>query len=771
MSDTIVKLIIDTQGNVDGVSQAQGAFSSLGDTLDKVGEIAAAIGLEKLGEEAVDAAKDAYSAVSDFQSYATGLGGLLANLGNAGDSSAADFSQSTGSVSHAAQQTADEMRNYTEKMADLQDQLKTALAGQNIIDETEHVNEELESMAEAHAQKLISLQQEIEDAQNQVIDNELQREQSLQDRLDNMSDSKANDDADRLEKEQQDLADAKGDIQRQQITQQYNEEQQLADDSFARKLATAKAEGDKQNAQQEAQDQAAADAKVATVNDQITQENAAYAEQEAQTEATRDKDLANLESENAKKLAQVRQEISDEEISHTEALARIAESSGSAGDAMLTALFPTDQFAAKSESLKQALSWLNNFAPTTPFTYSDITQAAQQFTAMGVNAQKIIPIVGDISASFGKDLGTGTYAVLDGLNGRITSMQQQFGISREELAKFNGGFVPKTQEQFLEALEKIRDAKFADGMQKQMGTVAGATSNLEDNLFRAGSALIGFDLTADKPIPGGMFDTISKGITDLSNLLGAHTKDIANFSATFSAGLQAIGKWMESSFEQIVLPALKELMDDILPPLTAMWKQHGATIIQVAEFIGTLLMFAIDGLIAIFDLLVQVVVEVIDEFASVIEWGEKVWNNTQTLIDQFGLLGGVWAEMGNISRGVMEALWNDFKTYVNHVIDGINTLINVADSVMPKLPGGLTLKIPQIPHLAAGTSYFGGGGAIVGENGPEYVQMPRGSSVTPASQTRQMAGKSVVVYQTNKIYNPADAQMALNKLNYAIAIR
>lgn len=43
-----------------------------------------------------------------------------------------------------------------------------------------------------------------------------------------------------------------------------------------------------------------------------------------------------------------------------------------------------------------------------------------------------------------------------------------------------------------------------------------------------------------------------------------------------------------------------------------------------------------------------------------------------------------------------------------------------------------------IPRYAAGTKYHPGGMALVGEQGPELVSLPRGSSVTPNAQTRSL---------------------------------
>lgn len=49
------------------------------------------------------------------------------------------------------------------------------------------------------------------------------------------------------------------------------------------------------------------------------------------------------------------------------------------------------------------------------------------------------------------------------------------------------------------------------------------------------------------------------------------------------------------------------------------------------------------------------------------------------------------------------------------------------------------------PKYATGTSYARGGLSIVGEHGAELVDLPRGSKVTSASQTRDKLGRDVVV--------------------------
>ena len=51
--------------------------------------------------------------------------------------------------------------------------------------------------------------------------------------------------------------------------------------------------------------------------------------------------------------------------------------------------------------------------------------------------------------------------------------------------------------------------------------------------------------------------------------------------------------------------------------------------------------------------------------------------------------------------------------------------------------GGLTVNTPNLlPKFAAGTKFAPGGLALVGENGTEIVDLPRGARVTPAARTR-----------------------------------
>ena len=75
---------------------------------------------------------------------------------------------------------------------------------------------------------------------------------------------------------------------------------------------------------------------------------------------------------------------------------------------------------------------------------------------------------------------------------------------------------------------------------------------------------------------------------------------------------------------------------------------------------------------------------------------------------------------------------------INSVIGIINKFIKALNKLkLPDFLGGGGINIPTIPAFARGTNYFRGGTALVGEEGPELVNLPGGSSVVNARNTQR----------------------------------
>ena len=185
-----------------------------------------------------------------------------------------------------------------------------------------------------------------------------------------------------------------------------------------------------------------------------------------------------------------------------------------------------------------------------------------------------------------------------------------------------------------------------------------------------------------------IFGIISALLTPLTSLLGAI--------------LEPICKVLE-----ILLQPLTSLLDMILPPLLSL----------VESFFS----WASPYLTVFFEFLGQAVEDMIDWFSE-------------------GGLTGVFKKFGDFFKGLWEGITSVFKTAVNFIIKGINTLIEGLNKIKPPqwltdLTGVTGVNLNPIPLLAEGGDIQAAGKAIVGEEGPELLDLPRGARVTPLRST------------------------------------
>lgn len=111
------------------------------------------------------------------------------------------------------------------------------------------------------------------------------------------------------------------------------------------------------------------------------------------------------------------------------------------------------------------------------------------------------------------------------------------------------------------------------------------------------------------------------------------------------------------------------------------------------------------------------------------------------LFDGLKALGSL---AGNVSRGLMNAIIAPINSGINAVNDMIPNKIAI-----PKLPD-IDLPdnpFPTIPGFAKGVRNFRGGLAVVGERGPELVNLPGGSDVIPNHRLGSALGGGPIVVQ------------------------
>lgn len=237
----------------------------------------------------------------------------------------------------------------------------------------------------------------------------------------------------------------------------------------------------------------------------------------------------------------------------------------------------------------------------------------------------------------------------------------------------------------------------------------------------------------------GVWDTIGKPLFDLivsvvgtvTNYFATRMPEIASFFNTmvtdirsfWTNNLQPCLKAIGDFINNVLAPAFKFVFNNVIGPVVDscfklikdLWNK---TLKPVLTGISSFLEGTFTG-----------------------NW-RKVWNGLKNIVS--GVFNGLIS--------VVKAPINSIIGMVNRMIGGLNT-IKIPDWV--PLLGGKGINIPKIPMLAKGTDYFEGGVAIVGEEGPELVRMPRGSQVIPNRETEEKL-KGSFTLNIDKFINNSD---------------
>lgn len=138
---------------------------------------------------------------------------------------------------------------------------------------------------------------------------------------------------------------------------------------------------------------------------------------------------------------------------------------------------------------------------------------------------------------------------------------------------------------------------------------------------------------------------------------------------------------------------------------------------------------------------------------------KKMGDDAVTQSGQSGELAGI-----ALIKSWINAITSKAKELVSNPIFGAILMNN-------PLTSGLVGLANLIPHLATGTSGFGGGMALVGEQGPELVNLPRGAEVYTAGQTKDMlAGGQNIIINIAKVDSKMDVEQMAREIGYRIGI-
>lgn len=193
-----------------------------------------------------------------------------------------------------------------------------------------------------------------------------------------------------------------------------------------------------------------------------------------------------------------------------------------------------------------------------------------------------------------------------------------------------------------------------------------------------------------------------------------------------------------------IMPALEKIankvMGELLPALMKLWNHIEPVLIPILNILGwvlTQVIFpAIGIVIGIIGNIIGILIDLISHIVDLITWFFDLAD---------GIKNAVGGALGNIGDFIDKAtkfftdmpakLLDSGKKWIQGLIDGIKSMAGSIKDAVSKTIGDAVHNIPVIggliPGFAMGTSSAPGGMAIVGENGPELVMLPRGAQVVP----------------------------------------
>lgn len=442
----------------------------------------------------------------------------------------------------------------------------------------------------------------------------------------------------------------------------------------------------------------------------------------------------------------------------------------------MTAGFTT--LLGSTDKAREAINMIKKDAASTPFELPGLIKANQMLTAVTKDAKRSERLLLNIGKGLtamgrsGAELDNVIFNLQQIANtGKITEIDiRQFGNAGINVLELLADHYGVTKDKAVEMVKNSDDAfgdleqafqkagegsgKFAKAFELQGGTWNQLWSNFKDSLGIAMAELV---------TSLGIFDNAKKGLSELIKAINANLPTAVTLLKEFFNWIIKNGPLVAGI-----------IIGGLTPAFIALALAFGSFAIHLAPFliIGGLIGLLVQQLIAHFGGLqgtitaLSPILSMLNDMFNVLAavWQALILPALQMIWDQLKTqlipeLQRLWVIVGPtlipifkflavVIGGILLAAFLAFIAVLSGTISFVSTLINIfatlydvvkkvfefigkhikpiTDSI-GKLFGGNI----KIPGFASGVTNFGGGLAMVGERGPELVNLPRGSSVTP----------------------------------------
>ena len=423
-----------------------------------------------------------------------------------------------------------------------------------------------------------------------------------------------------------------------------------------------------------------------------------------------------------------------------------------------------------TQKASEIMQYSINLANKTPFEGGELVEGASKFEAMGMAAQKWLPLAGNMAAATNKSFDQATEALIDAQTGELERLKE-FGITKAgileqgekmfsnvQLVNNQGQIV--NQEKFNEALIALMQDRFAGGMEKQATTMKGLWSTVTGVTKSALATVTG--ITTDGSIRSGSALDLLKGkVQMLAGKLeewqqnGTLDRIAQQFDQGLAKAVETAGKaftWIINNGDTVQRWLIG--LGSALAAVKILQFASGVinavkTVSLFAKTVGAFatanpIVLAITAAIAIGALLVA-------NWDTIKAKASELWESAKTTF------GGIKDSIVGAFQDAKDKVAGFF-SWIDQKIENVPILGSIYKS--GKNLGGWIAE--KISVHATGTSYFSGGWTRVNERGGEIMRLPGGTQIIPHDVSERMVGgPSIRVYVTvqgNVIGNQAYAQ-------------
>ncbi len=369
--------------------------------------------------------------------------------------------------------------------------------------------------------------------------------------------------------------------------------------------------------------------------------------------------------------------------------------------------------------------------------------------------------------------------------GSMTDINREMGVVVDEVMDAIGAVFMQLAMQILPYVLDAFEA-FSGWLQENMPTIEAIIKMVADGVG------VAFTWLADNVIPllAAAFQWFVDNVVPvlaaalqwyIDNILPALGAAFDFITTTVIPALGAVFQWiidnilppLRSIFEtftSVILPALGRAFEGV-----QQWiKDNWPTISKIVGQVGAAVKTAFEIIANVIKTVAPVIVKIGEVVFPTV--GEAAGFLLRAISQAFDAIGAIWQTAADIATtvvkaigdawtgltGVIKTVWDGItgivKSGANMLIGIINGIIRAVNSIQVHIgrigldtPAGFVgvgpfdwngLNLGELPYLARGARNFGGGWAVVGERGPELVNLPPKSDVYTANESAALAGGS-----------------------------